>query len=222
MKVKVIVVDLELSRRQKLGVVAVGLAALGALAGAAIAAPKTFVAGEALKAADLNASFQDLDGRIAALDAARPVAATAKATGVIGGATGIAAWTTVPGMSVSLTLGQDSLVTLDATGNQRTQNLAATSICHVRYRYVVDGVPRDVADQGQRIDVSNGQSSWHSNWSLTDALQLPPGAHTIALQAHAPTSDTPSGVNNCFVCGESDGSLAVYESCRLNAIAIPE
>ncbi len=70
MKLKVVVVDLELTRRQK-SVVGAGLALTVALsAGIALAAPKTFVAGETLKATELNASFTDLHDRLASVEGA--------------------------------------------------------------------------------------------------------------------------------------------------------
>ncbi len=58
MKLKVVVVDLELTRRQRVGAMA-GLALAVALAASAALAevPKVFVAGEPLTAADLNANF---------------------------------------------------------------------------------------------------------------------------------------------------------------------
>ncbi len=69
MKVKILVVDLELTHRQKR--VTVGAIALAAAlaAGAAVAdVPKTFVAGEKLTAASLNSNFEAFDARAAALE----------------------------------------------------------------------------------------------------------------------------------------------------------
>jgi hypothetical protein len=69
MKLKVVVVDLELTRRQK-RLAGAGVALTVALtAGVALAAPKTFVAGQTLKAAELNANFNELDARASATDA---------------------------------------------------------------------------------------------------------------------------------------------------------
>ncbi len=82
MKLKVVVVDLELTHRQKR--VATGSIALAVAlaAGAALAdVPKTFVAGETLRAADLNANFTALDNR---LTAEETKAAPARAVGTIG------------------------------------------------------------------------------------------------------------------------------------------
>lgn len=64
MKLKLVVVDLELTRNQKrLGVGA--LAVAGALAASvALAEVTPFAAGETLTAAKLNANFADLDGRV--------------------------------------------------------------------------------------------------------------------------------------------------------------
>lgn len=70
MKLKLVVVDLELTRRQKrLG--ALGLATAAALAtSVAMAVPVQFSANTPLKAADLNTNFADLEERLAALEAA--------------------------------------------------------------------------------------------------------------------------------------------------------
>jgi hypothetical protein len=70
MKLKVVVVDLELSRRQKIGLavaLSTGLAVLGASV-ALSAPPHAFQSGAVLKAADLNENFKDADDRITALE----------------------------------------------------------------------------------------------------------------------------------------------------------
>jgi hypothetical protein len=74
MKVRVYVIDLELPRVLKPWALRVGVPALviaGALAVAHAAVPKTWTAGEPLKAADLNQNFSKLDERLSALEAAR-------------------------------------------------------------------------------------------------------------------------------------------------------
>lgn len=70
MKLKLVVVDLELTRRQK-RIGAGGLAvALALVCGVAFGdVPKTFASGEILRAADLNANFDDLDSRLTAAEA---------------------------------------------------------------------------------------------------------------------------------------------------------
>lgn len=66
MKIKVVTVDLELSRRQKL--IGAALAMLAVPMGVAFAAPpNTFMAGATLTAADLNENFAALDTDVAAL-----------------------------------------------------------------------------------------------------------------------------------------------------------
>jgi len=69
MRLKMIVVDLELTRRQRcfggLGLVAAVVLATSA----AFAAPTAFVAGSTLKAADLNANFAELHARLTTLEA---------------------------------------------------------------------------------------------------------------------------------------------------------
>lgn len=68
MKIKVVTVDLELSRRQKL--VGAAVAMLLVPMGVAVAAPpNTFVAGATLTAADLNENFAALDTDVTALKA---------------------------------------------------------------------------------------------------------------------------------------------------------
>lgn len=71
MKLKVLVLDLELSRRQKFGA-AVALTAVLAAVSASVALsapPHVFQSGAVLAAADLNANFADADARITALEA---------------------------------------------------------------------------------------------------------------------------------------------------------
>lgn len=69
MKLKLVVVDLELTRSQKqLGALVVALAATAAGASIATAeVPVTFTAGQQLTAADLNENFSDLDTSLTAL-----------------------------------------------------------------------------------------------------------------------------------------------------------
>mgnify|MGYP000051505019 CR=1 FL=1 len=65
MKLKVVVVDMELSKNQRRLLVA-SVAAVALAAGATVAladVPKTFVAGQTLKAADLKENFDALDAR---------------------------------------------------------------------------------------------------------------------------------------------------------------
>jgi len=72
MKWKMVVVDAELSRRQKAiaGVVIAAGLALGVSTVAMANVKTSFVSGETLTAADLNANFKDLDGRATTLQAA--------------------------------------------------------------------------------------------------------------------------------------------------------
>lgn len=63
MKLKMVVVDLELTLRQKrLGASGLAVAAMLAAGAAWADVPNTFVAGETLKAADLNEKFATLEG----------------------------------------------------------------------------------------------------------------------------------------------------------------
>jgi hypothetical protein len=70
MKIKLVVLDLELSRRaRRLAIVAaIGLLALGIGAVAYASVPHAWSDGETLGAADLNGNFAALDGRAAAAD----------------------------------------------------------------------------------------------------------------------------------------------------------
>jgi hypothetical protein len=71
MKIKLIVVDLQLSRLQKrIGLGVLGLATIAA-ASVALAMPTTFVSGQVLKAADLNANFVELNARLTTLEATK-------------------------------------------------------------------------------------------------------------------------------------------------------
>jgi len=69
MKLKLVVVDLELSRRQRLlGAAGLGAAILMVGAVAVADVPNTFVAGDTLTAAGLNENFDDIDTRVSGLD----------------------------------------------------------------------------------------------------------------------------------------------------------
>src|SRR5579862_2553811 len=70
MKIKLIVVDLELSRRaRRLAVMSVvGALAMGAAAIAYASVPRTWNDGDTLTAADLNGNFSALDNRVATLE----------------------------------------------------------------------------------------------------------------------------------------------------------
>jgi len=68
LKLKMVVIDIELTRRQKRAAALALLTAVVLASGAALAAPKTFVAGEVLKSADLNANFESLDARANAIE----------------------------------------------------------------------------------------------------------------------------------------------------------
>jgi hypothetical protein len=70
MKIKLIVIDLELSARAKriAAAVAIPLVVLGGGAVAYANVPHTWKDGDLLTAKDLNGNFDDLDGRVAALD----------------------------------------------------------------------------------------------------------------------------------------------------------
>lgn len=74
MKIKLVVVDLELSRRtRRLAVLgAISAAVLGAAAFAAASVPHTWNDGEVLSASDLNATFAALDARLGAVEQAAP------------------------------------------------------------------------------------------------------------------------------------------------------
>jgi len=207
MRLKVITLDLELTKLQKV-IAGVGLAvALTTVAGVAFAGlPHTFAAGQTMKAADLNDNF----------NAVHVLGASVQNTASFNGAT----WGTIPGMTVNLTLTQSSLVQLSGAGDQRTVDMAATSICHAGYRYVIDGVPKGEPSWGQHIQVSSGATAWHASWALNDSVTLAPGAHTIELQA---TLMPTGGANqNCVVCGETGGSADPHDGCTLNAVAIPQ
>jgi hypothetical protein len=211
-----ITVDLDLSRRTKRALgLGLGLALL--VGGGAVA----YAGGlhvwkpmDPLTADDLNNNFANLDGRITALP--KVVAASAERTGNIPPKT--AAWTTIPGLTVTFTLGQTSLVQATGNGVQRTTTETASSICRAAYRYVVDGVAKGNPTFGQRINTSDGATAWHATWSAIDFNSLGPGSHTIELQA----SLLDPGYGSCYICAEADGVLYEHDSCTLNVVAIPQ
>jgi hypothetical protein len=127
------------------------------------------------------------------------------------------AWTTIPGLTTTITLTLSSLVELTGSGVQRTTDMNAATVCHIGYRYVIDGVARGDATWGQRIQVSSGATSWHQTWSITDGVTLAAGAHKIAIQAF-----NPAPYGNCYVCGENNGTTPGYDTCTLQAVAVPQ
>jgi len=79
MKLKLVVLDLELSRRQKtLGAAGLGAAILLVGAVAVADVPNTFVAGDTLTAAGLNANFAALDDRLNTVETAPPEVVTSE------------------------------------------------------------------------------------------------------------------------------------------------
>jgi hypothetical protein len=78
MKLKIIVLDLEISSRFKHRILRTSLATLVlGMSVVADAAIHPFVRGDVLTASDLNGNFSDLDGRVVALESASPGSATA-------------------------------------------------------------------------------------------------------------------------------------------------
>jgi hypothetical protein len=216
MKLKMIVVDVEPTRAQKrllkIGVPALFLATASvALAGV----PHTFTAGQTVKAMDMNDNFNALDMRLTTVEAL-PTVVAASATNTGNVPPNTAAFTDIPGMSVTINLAKASLVQFNAIGTQRTTDTNATTICHVGYRYVVDGAPMTNSDPtwGQHINVSNGAYTWHSTWAVAQSATLAAGMHTIKVQAVNPS---PNG--GCYVCAESNGTQTAYDSCTLNVNA---
>jgi hypothetical protein len=143
------------------------------------------------------------------------IARSATRTGAIPPST--SAWTEIPGLGVSFTLTETSLVQLTANGVQRTIDQNATTICHSGYRYVVDGTPQGSDGWGLKIHVTTGATARHSTWTMADNYTLGPGTHTIAVHAKNPT---PEGA--CYICGEFNGALEPYDSCQLNVLAVPK
>jgi hypothetical protein len=198
------------SRRGRLFLLVIGPLAVILTARAvtwAAASITTWVNGQTLTAADLNANFAQVAKQAV-------VAGSAQSTGVV--APGQTAWTPIPGLSVTLTLNAGSLVQMSGNGMQRATTTDATSFCQTGYRFTVDGAPRGDAIWGQRILVSNGAASLHAMWGINDAVTLPAGPHTIAIDAMHPT-----GGDGCTVCGEL-GNLAAYDGCSMNVIAVPQ
>ena len=101
MKLKIVTVDLELTRRQRrIGMLAgaVAVAALGASVAVAMV-PHTFAAGQTLKASDLNENFTDLDDRLKTLESAKT---DVTVFGTTGFASALGAFTRIPYTTVAL------------------------------------------------------------------------------------------------------------------------
>jgi hypothetical protein len=214
MKLKMIVVDVEPTRAQK-RLVKIGIAALFlATASVALAGvPHTFTAGQTVKAMEMNDNFSSLDARLTAVEAI-PVSLAASATNTGNVPPNTATWTNIPGMSVTINLAKASLVQTNAVGVQRTVDQNASTLCHVGYRFVVDGTPKGDPSWGQHIQVNNGANSWHETWGVADFGTLAAGMHTIQVQAV-----NPAPYGGCYVCAEVGGSQTAYDSCTLNVNA---
>ncbi len=104
MKLKLVVVDLELSRRARriavLGAVCAAVLGGAALAGASV--PHAWSDGEVLSATDLNANFAALDARLGAVEQAAP-AVPAGTIVAFGGTTAPSGWILCDGRALSRT-----------------------------------------------------------------------------------------------------------------------
>lgn len=103
-KLKVVVIDLDIPPRLKLLAVRIGLPIAALLVASAIArasVPVAFVAGGTLKSADLNSDFSNLDGRLSVFE--RPGVVVAYAAPLSSNASAPAGWLLCDGSAVSRT-----------------------------------------------------------------------------------------------------------------------
>jgi hypothetical protein len=131
-------------------------------------------------------------------------------TGYVGPA---GSWTTVPGLTMDVTLTQAGTMQVTVGGNQRLAG--SNSSCQVGYRVQVDGVGRGDATWGTKLQDSISATDYHVIWTLVDSFPLAAGTHTISIGVDQPGFTTGVG---CNICAEFDGTLAVYDGCTFNAL----
>jgi hypothetical protein len=162
-----------------------------------------------------DGSFNAMDCQGPAGPAAATIAAvsaqgwSAKRTGLVSFSGTTTPWTTVPGLSLTVSLQRNGLVQILANGSQRTSN--GTS--HVAYRFVIDGVAAGDPNHGQAIQTANASDGASSPWTLGHFASLDAGTHTIELQVR---NSLVQGVNPTgTICG-----VQGYSECTLNVLAV--
>jgi len=173
MKIKIVVVDLELSRRAKRAgaAVAVVLLAVGAGAVAYASVPKTWTDGETLNAADLNANFAALS---AALE--RPNVYKEQSAGVT--TSGDGNWIDVPGLnSGSFTVA--SATTVDVYAEVDVTAGGGGTQCNLRL--LLDGSSTDV-DGRAEVNPPFAAIPSIARLSAFRRIDITAGPHTVSVQ----------------------------------------
>jgi hypothetical protein len=167
------------------------------------------------------AEDRNADGMFTTLDCQGPIGPAgpasveawgAKRTGFVA-FSGVTAWATIPGLTVTINLQRSALVQLLANGSQRTTG----GISHMAYRYVVDGIAAGDANHGQMIQTADNTDDGWVPWTLAHFVNLNAGPHTIAVQTR--NSFLMSGTPQGAICGVS-GSIFGYTDCTLNVLAV--
>jgi hypothetical protein len=123
-------------------------------------------------------------------------------------------WGDMPSVSMSFSLSDTRFVHLRLIGTQRWAG-GGNGLCHVGYRFIIDGQATGEPSWGNGIVVQEGGPRWHAPVDIEGGVTLQPGNHTITAQA-----TNASGYGNCYVSG--DGGLP-YDKLRMLVSAyVPE
>jgi hypothetical protein len=121
--------------------------------------------------------------------------------------------TVVPGLTQTILVPVDSVVFVASDGGVRTGSLSATAFSAVDVFVAIDGQP---ASHGlfRRIVCQNSPSAFmFCAWSLSAAVPVSQGSHTISVQAVAPSGNGFPGASTAIVSGGNSfvnqGSLTV-------------
>lgn len=181
MKMKIVVIDLELSRRTKRLAAAAVVAAIAIGAGAIAYAsvPHTWNDGDTLNAADLNANFAALSDR---LD--RPNIYKEQNANVA--TSGDGNWIDVPGLNTgSFTVASATTVDIYTEVDVTAGSTGATE-CELRL--LLDGAFIDTSDADGRLQVNPPYAGIPSTGRLTGfkRVDVTAGPHTVSVQIEKP------------------------------------
>ena len=94
-------------------------------------------------------------------------------------------WVDVPGTFLSLSVGADSIVEMNANGSINGLSNLGTSNGYCSFRFVVDDIPYGDPTHGDVIVgcgvVGSPQGYWCS-WHAHRSIQVPSGGHVVTLQ----------------------------------------
>jgi hypothetical protein len=112
----------------------------------------------------------------------------------------------IPGIAAPVTVPDNSVVVAAADGSVQIQSIGSSTNALVEFRLVVDGVV--LGGSLHRLTITNtpGVTPGFGNWSMTRALPLDPGPHTIGVCGQVVTGSVAANTGNPTL---TPGSLTV-------------